>query len=347
MILAGDIGATNTRLALFAEGESPLRCVTDETFRSQHHPNLDAIVRTFIASHDGAISAACFGVAGPVKQGRCETTNLAWVVDAAVLASILGTEQVWLINDLEATAHGIATLTTNDWLVLNAGAPDAVGNSVVIAAGTGLGEAGLHWDGKAYHPFACEGGHTDFAPRTELEIELLRYLLVRFGHVSYERVLSGPGLHTLYQFFRDTGRGVEPQWLADELTQHDPAAVISQAGLEEKNEICVQALNLFASLYGAEAGNLALKVMATGGVFIGGGIAPKILAKLQEPFLLEAFFAKGRMRPLLEAMPVRVITNPKVALFGAALYAFGVSRDRALRPSSGSRRRWKISASAS
>lgn len=334
MILAGDIGGTNTRLALFAAGERPLRCVAEETFHSQHHSNLDAIVRTFIASHAGVIAAACFGVAGPVKQGRCETTNLAWIVDAAVLASIVGTEHVWLINDLEATAHGIATLTANDWLVLNAGASDAVGNSAVIAAGTGLGEAGLHWDGNAYHPFACEGGHTDFAPRTELEIELLRYLLARFGHVSYERVLSGPGLQTLYQFFRDTGRGVEPQWLADELTQRDPAAVISQAGLEEKNELCVQALNLFATLYGAEAGNLALKVMATGGVFVGGGIAPKILPKLQEPLFIEAFFTKGRMRPLLEAMPVRVITNPKVALLGAALYALGVSRDRALRPSS-------------
>lgn len=334
MILAGDIGGTNTRLALFAEGESPLHCVAEETFRSQHHPNLDTIVRTFLASHDGAVTAACFGVAGPVKQGRCETTNLAWVVDAAVLASILGTEHVWLINDLEATAYGIATLTANDWLVLHAGAPDAVGNSAVIAAGTGLGEAGLHWDGNAYQPFACEGGHTDFAPRNELEIELLRYLLARFGRVSYERVLSGPGLHTLYQFFRDTGRGVEPPWLAEELTQRDPAAVISQAGLEEKNELCVQALNLFATLYGAEAGNLALKVMATGGVFIGGGIAPKILPKLEEPFVLEAFFAKGRMRPLLEAMPVRVITNPKVALCGAAMHALGLSRDRALRPRS-------------
>jgi glucokinase len=326
MILTGDIGATNTRLALFAEGESPLRCVAEETFRSQHYPNLDVIVQKFIASRDGAISSACFGVAGPVQQGRCETTNLAWVVDAAVLASVLGIEQVWLINDLEATAHGIAMLTAADWLVLNAGTPDAVGNSAVIAAGTGLGEAGLHWDGKAYQPFACEGGHTDFAPRNELEIELLRYLLARFGHVSYERVLSGPGLQTLYQFFRDTGRGVEPQWLAGELAQRDPAAVIAQAGLAEKNELCVQALNLFAALYGAEAGNLALKVMATGGVFIGGGIAPKILPKLQEPFLLEAFFAKGRMRPLLEAMPMRVITNLKTALFGAARFVMARGR---------------------
>ena len=324
MILAGDIGATNTRLALFAHEDGPLRCVAEETFRSQHYPNLDVIVQKFIASHDGTISAACFGVAGPVQHGRCETTNLAWVVDAAVLASILGIEQVWLINDLEATAHGIATLTASDWLVLNAGALDAVGNTAVIAAGTGLGEAGLHWDGKAYHPFACEGGHADFAPRNELEIELLRYLLARFGHVSYERVLSGPGLQTLYQFFRDTRRGVEPQWLVDELAQRDPAAVIAQAALEEKNELCVQALNLFVSLYGAEAGNLALKVMATGGVFIGGGIAPKILPKLQEPLLLEAFCAKGRMRPLLEAMPVRVIINPKTALFGAARFVMAM-----------------------
>jgi len=324
MILAGDIGATNTRLALFTDEDGHLYCVAEGTFRSQDYPNLDVIVHEFIASHKVAISAACFGVAGPVQHGRCETTNLAWVVDAAVLASVLGTEQVRLINDLEATAHGIATLTASDWLVLNAGATDAVGNTAVIAAGTGLGEAGLHWDGKVYHPFACEGGHTDFAPRNELEIELLRYLLARFGHVSYERVLSGPGLSVLYQFFRDTGRGVEPQWLADELTQRDPAAVIAQAAIEEKSDLCGQALNLFVSLYGSEAGNLALKVMATGGVFIGGGIAPKILPKLQEPTLLHAFFAKGRMRPLLEAIPVRVIINPKTALFGAARFVMAM-----------------------
>lgn len=320
MILAGDIGATNTRLALFAKEEETLRCVVAETFPSRHYANLDVIVRQFVTSHAVTVSAACFGVAGPVQHGRCETTNLAWVVDATVLASVVNSAQAWLINDLEATAHGIAMLTAQDWLVLNAGAPDAVGNSAVIAAGTGLGEAGLHWDGKASSPFACEGGHTDFAPRNELEIELLRYLLARFAHVSYERLLSGPGLQTLYQFFRDTGRGGEPPWLTEELAQRDPAAVITQTALAEKNELCVQAVNLFVSLYGAEAGNLALKVMATGGVYIGGGIAPKMLPKVREPVLLEAFFAKGRMRPLLEAMPVRVIMNPHVALFGAARF---------------------------
>jgi glucokinase len=320
MILAGDIGATNTRLALFAEGDGQLRCAAEETFQSQHYANLDIIVQKFIAAQPVAVSAACFGVAGPVQQGRCETTNLAWVVDAARLAAILEVERVELINDLEATAYGVATLTGEDILVLNPGAPDAVGNAAVIAAGTGLGEAGLHWDGRVYHPFACEGGHTDFAPRSEVEIELLRYLLPRFGHVSYERVLSGPGLYTLYQFFRDTGRGVEPQWLADELARRDPAAVIAQAAIQEKNGLCVQALNLFVALYGAEAGNLALKVMTTGGVFIGGGIAPKIVAKMQESTFLTAFFAKGRMRPLLEAMPVRMIINPKTALFGAARF---------------------------
>lgn len=326
MILAGDIGATNTRLALFAKEEGELRRVVAETFPSRHYANLDVIVQQFMTSYAVTISAACFGVAGPVQHGRCETTNLAWVVDAAVLASILKGAQVWLINDLEATAHGIAMLTAQDWLALNGGAPDAVGNRAVIAAGTGLGEAGLHWDGKAYDPFACEGGHTDFAPRNELEIELLRYLLARFAHVSYERLLSGPGLRTLYQFFRDTGRGVEPPWLTEELAQRDPAAVITQTALAEKNELCVRAVNLFVSLYGAEAGNLALKVMATGGVYIGGGIALKMLPKLREPGLLEAFFAKGRMRPLLEAMPVRVIINPHVALFGAARFVTSAER---------------------
>lgn len=321
MILAGDIGGTNTRLALFDDKDSQLRCVAEETFQSQHYPNLEVIVQKFVAAQNVTIFAACFGVAGPVKHGRCETTNLAWIVDAVVLARTLGIEGVCLINDLEATAYGIATLTENDVVVLNPGAPDAVGNAVVVAAGTGLGEAGLYWDGQAHRSFACEGGHTDFAPRNEREVELLRYLLPRFGHVSYERLVSGPGVYTIYRFLRDTGRGVESQWFTDELKQRDPTPAIVQAALQEKDELCVQALDLFVSLYGAEAGNLALKIMATGGVFVGGGIAPRIVTKLQEPAFLEAFFAKGRMRPLLEAMPVRVILNTKTALFGAARYA--------------------------
>jgi glucokinase len=243
------------------------------------------------------------------------------VVEAQQLSRASGIATVLLINDLAATAYGIPALAPSDVAVLSPGSPDAVGNTAVIAAGTGLGEAGLYWDGTSYRPFATEGGHTDFAPRTALEVELLRFLFARFARVSYERVLSGPGLLNIYQFLRDTGHGEEPAWLTEELHQQDPASTIAQTALAGHCALCEQALDLFVSLYGAEAGNLALKIMATGGVFIGGGIAPKILPKLTASLFMDAFLAKGRMRPVLEAIPVRVILNDRAALVGAARYA--------------------------
>lgn len=318
MILAGDIGGTHTRLAFFTTEGHRLIPVIEETFSSRAHSGLSEVVSHFLAAHKLSVSTACFGMAGPVKNGRGETTNLPWVVDTRLLASDLGIHTVLLINDLEATAYGIATLEPTQWRVLNAGAPDAAGNAAVIAAGTGLGEAGLYWNGEYHRPFATEGGHTDFAPRSALELDLLQYLLARFDHVSYERVLSGPGLVNIYQFLRETGRGDEPTWLTEELRRDDPAAVITQAALVGRSALCVQALELFVSIYGAEAGNLALKVMATGGVFIGGGIAPKILPQLATPTFMQAFVAKGRMQPVLEAMAVRVILHEQTALFGAA-----------------------------
>ena len=328
MILAGDIGGTKTRLAFFTVAGERLQSLGEETFLSRHYGGLEEIVRVFMSQQQVSVTHAGFGIAGPVKHGRCETTNLPWVVvDARQLASQLGIASVALINDLEANAYGVATLEAKDFMVLNPGALYADGNAAIIAAGTGLGEAGLYWDGAQHHPFACEGSHADFAPRHELETELLRYLLTRFAHVSYERVLSGPGLYNIYQFLRDTGRGEEPAWLSEELRQQDPAATISQAALSGRCALCVQALDLFVSLYGAEAGNLALKVMATGGLYVGGGIAPKIMQKLQDSTFMQAFTAKGRMQPLLEAMPVRVILNDKTALLGAARCA----RLRALR----------------
>lgn len=318
MILAGDIGGTKTRLALFTAVGERLESLVEETFPSREHGGLDEIVRTFVSTQQVSVAHAGFGVAGPVKHGRCETTNLPWVVDARQLAGQLGIASVVLINDLEANAYGVAALEAKDFVILSQGAPDAEGNAAIIAAGTGLGEAGFYWDGAQHHPFACEGGHADFAPRNELETEMLRYLLTRFTRVSYERVLSGPGLYNIYQFLRDTGRGEEPVWLTDELRQQDPAATVSQAALAGRSALCVQALDLFAAIYGAEAGNLALKVMATGGLYVGGGIAPKIMQKLRDSTFMQAFTAKGRMQPLLEAMPVRVILNDKTALLGAA-----------------------------
>lgn len=321
MILAGDIGGTSTRLALFEMGNERLRPAVIDVFASRDHGSLREIVGEFTVRHPGPIDRACFAIAGPVMQGRVETPNLPWVVDASGLAKELGLKSVQLMNDLLANAYGIARLDPDDLFVLNEGGPEARGNAGLISAGTGLGEAGLYWDGSSHRPFPSEGGHADFAPRNETEIELLRYLASRFGHVSYERVLSGPGLYNIYKFLRDTGRGKETTRIAERLREEDPPAVISMAAVEGHCELCIQAMDLFVSVYGAEAGNLALKVLATGGVFLGGGIAPKILSKLNGPAFLEAFTAKGRMKALLEAVPVRVILNEQAALSGAARFA--------------------------
>ena len=318
MILAGDIGGTNSRLAYFEVQDAHLTPRVEETFPSRSYASLEDIVRTFVTAHAVRVAHACFGIAGPVRHGRSEAINLAWVVDAQQLAQQLGLATVWLINDLEANAYGALALAPEDFVTLNEGSPDAEGNAAVIAAGTGLGEAGLYWDGKQHWPFASEGGHASFAPSDALQIELLQYLQQQFTQVSWERVLSGPGLYNIYTFLRDTGRGGEPAWLAEELQQGDPSAAISRAALAGTCDLCVQALDLFVALYGAEAGNLALKVMATGGMFVGGGIAPKIIDKLTEPTFLQAFRAKGRLESLLEAIPVRVILNDQAGLYGAA-----------------------------
>jgi len=321
IILAGDIGGTNTRLALVEPTTEELRIVAEKTFASREHPSLEATIVEFLDLHRVELKSACFGIAGPVRNGRCEATNLPWVVDAGAVAGRLRLKQVGLINDLEANAHGIAVLPKKDFVVLNRGARNARGNQAIISAGTGLGEAGMYWDGERHRPFATEGGHVDFAPRNHLEMELLDYCLKHYRRVSYERLVSGPGLVKVYQFLRDTGKADEPAWLADEMRTGDPAPIISRHALDGKSALCRHALEIFVSLYGAEAGNLALKLLATGGVYLGGGIAPKIIAKLKEPEFLNAFTAKGRMRPLLQDMPVRVIMNPKTALLGAARYA--------------------------
>jgi glucokinase len=321
MILAGDIGGTNTRLALFTWQRERLEAVAEDTFVSREHPNLTTIVKKFLSSRNVPIEIACFGVAGPVQQGRSRATNLPWLVDARQLEQELPIKTIHLLNDLEANAYGIALLPAKDLVVLNQGAHDASGNAAVIAAGTGLGEAGMYWDGRQHHPFACEGGHSSFAPTDHLQLEFLSYLMRDFSHVSWERVVSGPGLLSIYQFLRETGRGEEPAWLAAEMRRHDPSAVISQAALAGTNALCEQALDLFVSLYGAEAGNVALKIMATGGVYVGGGIAPKIIRKLMEPRFMKAFVAKGRLQPIVQGIPVRVIMNDKTALLGAARFA--------------------------
>ena len=318
IILAGDIGGTHSRIAYFSVAQDEIKPVAEEVYRSADYTGLDAIVTKFVTSHRADCKHACFGVAGPVHDGQVKVTNLPWTVDASALASELGLERVTLINDLEAIAYSVDVLKPQDFVILNEGDPKAAGNAAVIAAGTGLGEAGLYWDGTRRDPFACEGGHTNFAPTNDLEDELLRYLRAQFGHVSWERVVSGMGFVNLYNFLRDTGHGAKTDFIDFEATQEDPAAQISRQGLDGTNGMCVRALDMFVSLYGNEAGNLALKLMATGGIFIGGGIAPRVLKKLRDSSFLTAFTAKGRMSKVLKAIPVRVILSDKTGLLGAA-----------------------------
>ncbi|HET9181365.1 MAG TPA: glucokinase [Candidatus Angelobacter sp.] len=321
MILAGDIGGTHTRISLFQVNQHRLQKLVDRVYPSRDYKSLDEIVSLFVSNEDVRVLAACFGIAGPVMHGKVSTPNLAWVVDALQLAKLLQVPTVWLINDLQAHASGIDDLAEADFVPLNTAAPSE-GNAALIAAGTGLGEAGLYWDGIRRHPFACEGGHSDFAPRDELQTEMFRYLRQKFGHVSYERILSGHGLQNIYEFLRESRTEQEPAWLKGELGQAaDPAEVISHVGLNGKAAICEHALDIFVSVYGAEAGNLALKLLATGGVFISGGIAARILPLLKQPAFLQAFISKGRLQPLLENVSVKVVNNDQVGVIGAARYA--------------------------
>ena len=320
MILAGDIGGTKTVLGLFEEVGNRLHAIREETFPSQNYNSLEEILEQFLKpASRPSVRAASFGAAGPVIEGRIKVTNLPWELDDRTLAATLRVPHVKLVNDLEATAYGMLHLEPTDLRVLQPGLPRK-GNIAVIAAGTGLGEAILYWDGARYHPMATEGGHTDFGPRSGLEAELLRYLRREFGHVSYERLLSGPGLFNIYRFLRDSGFAPKPEWLRMRITTEDPGVVISEVGLKGDEPLCAKALDLFVSMYGAEAGNLALKTLALGGVYIGGGIAPKILPKLQDGTFINAFSDKGRFGELLRSIEVKVALYPSTPLLGAAHY---------------------------
>lgn len=330
LFLAGDIGGTKTALALMeAAGDGSLSARREETFKSPEHPSLEEIVRRFLGGAEKvALAGASFGVAGAIIDGRCKTTNLAWPeMSEASLAEATGAPRVKLLNDLEAMAYGMLFLREDELVELNPAAATGPvrGHAAVLAAGTGLGEAILSWNGTRHMPIASEGGHCSFAPQTELEVELWRHLRKRFfGHVSYERILSGPGFADLFAFLRETGRFTESPELEAELAKcHDMGernTVVSRLGLEGTDGVCKATLETFASIYGSEAGNLALKCMATGGVFIGGGIAPKILPVLRSGAFLEGFLAKGRFAGLLKTLPVRVATNPKTPILGAGYY---------------------------
>ena len=305
-------------MALFEPEASGLRLLREATLPSGEFKSLEAVVRRFLSDGPSPdIAAACFGVAGPVVDGRCITTNLPWELDERSLSAAIPAHRVRLLNDLEAAGHGVLTLPPPELEPLQAGKARK-GNMVLIAAGTGLGEAILVWDGARHRVIASEGGHADFAPRNDLEIDLLRFLQKEFGHVSCERVLSGPGLYNIYRFLRDSGHATEPQWLSDRLRAGDPSAVVSEVGLAGGHPLCTTTLELFVSVYGAEAGNLALKALAVGGVFVGGGIAPKIRAKLLDGSFLSAFLDKGRYRDLMASIPVHLVLNPRAPLLGAA-----------------------------
>ena len=324
MFLAGDIGGTKTNLAFYAYENDHDRLVAKKTasYPSQGHATLAEIIRDFLADAPSDIRQACLGVAGPVEGGVVRVTNLPWVVDAAALQAELNFKQVSLLNDLEANAYGINTLHPHELLSLNPRAdPRQVGNRALIAAGTGLGEAGMLWDGVTHRPFASEGGHASFGPEDAIGDELLAFLRKEHGHVSWERVLSGTGMKNLYRFFRLRSGLPEPEWLRAQLLNGDLGAVVTQAGLAVRDPVCVDALDCFTRNYGYEAGNLALKMLALGGVYIGGGIAPKMLPKMQSDIFLDAFYHKGRMGPLLRSTPVHVILNDKTALQGAAWFA--------------------------
>lgn len=318
MILAGDIGGTKTNVALFdiEQTEKPL---AQRSFPSGKYDSLESIVAEFVAEHEPQLTHACFGIAGPVKDGQVKAPNLKWIVDGQTLARTLKLEHINLINDLEATAYGIEGLGAAQLHTLNEGHEEHGAHRALIAAGTGLGMAGLFYDGKHYRPIASEGGHIDYAPRNDIEHELLNYMREQIGgRVSYERVLSGPGLLNIYSFLRDKNYGEEPDWLAEQIKTGDGSAAVSIAGLGDKCELAVKALDLFAEIYGAMAGNLALILKATGGLYVGGGIAPKLIEKLKDGTFMRAFKDKGRMSALVGNIPVRLVLDDKTALYGAA-----------------------------
>jgi len=328
IMLAGDIGGTKTHLAVYSSKVGLDAPLAETTFPSGAYPSLEVLVQEFLSRNDISVDRASFGVAGPVVNGQAKITNLPWMMDEANLAKVLGLSSVHLLNDLLAYAHAVPFLTEKDLHVLNTGRAVPGGAIVVVAPGTGLGEAYLTWNGKAYRPQPSEGGHADFAPSNTLETGLLHYLLERFDHVSYERVCSGSGLANIYDYLKDGSYAEEPDWLAEKmLSAHDRTPVIVKAALDKDRpcRLCQATLGMFISILGAEAGNMALKVMATGGVYLGGGIPTRILSAIERGPFMEVFGRKGRMSKLMEKIPVYVILNPKAALLGAACHGMALN----------------------
>jgi glucokinase len=323
MLLAGDIGGTKTNLALYAP-DSGLEAQAQATFKSARYDSLEAIVEEFLVTTGAEVDQAVFGVAGPVVDGQSTITNLPWVIREADLRQAFDLRAVKLLNDLEATAYGVPQLSPSDLSQLN-DAPPRSGTKVVVAPGTGLGEAVLFYRDGHHHVIPSEGGHAGFAPTNLLEIRLLRHLMGKFGHVSFERVCSGPGIPNIYGFLKKQRfAGELPEMRKALRKAADPAPVIVQKAMEGECELSIATLNTFVSILGAEAGNLALKVMAVGGVYLGGGIPPKILSKLKDGTFMASFVNKGRFAEMLAEIPVYVILNDQTALFGSACFGLGL-----------------------
>ncbi len=324
-VLAGDIGGTRIRLAIVDVQGDRLRIGHEESFFSKDYVGLEQALERFAFSAGLPFDSACFGVAGPVLNNRSVTTNLPWIIDAGSIQSVLADRPVCLINDLAANALGIRALSEQDFHLVNSGRSGSCGNACIIAAGTGLGEAGMFWDGQRHLPFASEGGHCDFAPASDFDYRLQQFLAKRHGHVSWERIVSGMGIVSLFEFLGQETSAPEPEWFVLEKQSGNAASAVSNAALAGENPLCLKTMHLFLQYYGAEAGNLALKTMATSGIYIGGGIAPKIVRLFGETIFFDALCAKGRMQTLLQDMPVKVILNARAALFGAAIQASTLS----------------------
>ena len=328
LVLAGDIGGTKTNLGLFQMGKTRPTPKVMETYSSREAPNLEHIIGRFLEKHKVTIASGCFGVAGPVQGGRSKTTNLPWTISESSIKKRFKWNHVILINDLTATAYAIPLLSNKELHALNKAKARKGQNLGLVAPGTGLGMALLIWFEDKYVPVASEGGHADFGPNDLMKAELWEYLYRRWDHVSVERVLSGSGLFNIYSWLRDSGRHHEPGWLANKIKAMDPARAISEAAMDRKDPLSEEALDIFVSIFGSVAGNLALTGMTTGGVYLGGGIPPKILPKLDEAAFMQGFMSKGRFKNLLEKIPVRVILNDRAALLGAAHCAFEMRKER-------------------
>lgn len=326
-VLAGDVGGTKTNLGIFSKGARRPLLKVFETYPSSQYPDIETIVNNFFKKHPIKCYFACFGMAGPVQYGRCSVTNLSWEVKESRLKSRFKFKRIQLVNDLTAMAFAVPHLYKNELHVLNKVTPQKDGHLALVAPGTGLGESIIVFEKGRYIPVPSEGGHVDFAPNNEQDVELWRYLKDIYGHVSLERILTGQGLADIHSFLINTGHYSKCSRISKGMKNADPARIISEEAIKGTAKCCQAALHIFVSILGAAAGNLALTGMTTGGVYIGGGIPPKILPKLQETAFLSSFTDKGRFKGLLEKIPVCVILNDKAALLGAALRAFQMVKD--------------------